>query len=87
VLVDLLTWTKEVPTKEGWYWLNGIGSRVIKGHLQYPSIVRVYLEGHGQRKGLFVCYNGLDANEDDAIQTLVRNCPDVEWAGPIQEPT
>jgi hypothetical protein len=86
-----LIWTKEVPTKEGWYWLRGRdmrhpGEHKERSSLEVDSIVCVYLEGFETHERMLVRYNGLDANEDELVTSLIRNYPDVKWAGPIHGP-
>lgn len=67
----MLTWSKELPTVEGWYWIrakNMLGSRAI-------------LETKLFNGKLFCAdaYNSL-------IEEYVKHFPGMEWAGPIPEP-
>jgi hypothetical protein len=66
----MLTWTKERPAREGWYWQR-CGE-------QGPYILQVWND-----EGALViidAYGEVDRPVDD------YDNPAVEWAGPIPEP-
>jgi hypothetical protein len=69
----MLTWTKEKPTKPGWYWLRLYVSRGDLGSGYRPNIAYVQDDGS-------ICFLGSES--DLKIEEVLEG----EWAGPIEPP-
>jgi hypothetical protein len=69
-----MNWTKKIPTKEGYYWINE--------HLPNGYIEIVYVSKDG------VSRTGLDVEEcfDKEKGFFTFDSLDPEWYGPLQPP-
>lgn len=68
-----LTWTREAPTKPGWYWMRQ--HNAVTG--PYVSVVLVYLAGG---------FLYTEPYDDYSPPPRVSDWRPCEWAGPIPEP-
>jgi len=73
-LVPALTYTRERPTKPGWYWLRRLGMEPGE-----ETIVQVYAWNAPGQEKLAVSYGGMVSTESKIFDG-------AQWAGPIPEP-
>lgn len=69
-----MKWTKEKPTKTGWYWYQNVGFK-----FSYPTIVQVSYYGTKLAIDWESTYNGHYEYQVDKLK-------DDFWCGPIPEP-
>lgn len=69
----MLTWTKEPPMKDGWYFC-----RTLINGAWYPRVVFVFADSRGRM---------WQGSVPGSRGSRVRPQDWTEWAGPIEEPT
>ncbi len=66
-----MKWTKERPTKPGWYWVHLVGHK-------NPVVLDLVISDLFKRSGALIDYAGRSLSH----QYYRR----AKWSGPIQEP-
>lgn len=68
-------WTRELPTKEGYYWMRSDRRDAV-------TVVKIYID-HGETGTPWVVQEGHPAKSG---AQYLRDYRGNEWAGPLEEP-